>query len=249
MPLNDQQQAACGDQAADFSHLKALFINCTLESSREFAHTEQLMKSAREIMEANGVTTEVIRTVDPALPPGDGPHQREEGLEHADWPALSEKVSGTNILVIGTPSGLGEESLACRLLLQRLYAECGRFDEGSRSIHYGRAGGCVITGNEDGIKHCAMSILYALQLRSRTRSRQSDTGPAGKAGSRPSRRVETGPDGSASDLARLNATFMVWKVLHMASSLENAGGLPPRGSEPRVWIAGCRFDSPGPDHR
>jgi hypothetical protein len=24
-------------------------------------------------------------------------------------------------------------------------------------------GGCLITGNEDGVKHCAMNILYSLQ--------------------------------------------------------------------------------------
>jgi len=32
-----------------------------------------------------------------------------------------------------------------------------------QSLYYGKVGGTVITDNEDGIKHCAMSILYSLQ--------------------------------------------------------------------------------------
>jgi hypothetical protein len=27
----------------------------------------------------------------------------------------------------------------------------------------GRVGGCLLTGNEDGVKHCAMNVLYSLQ--------------------------------------------------------------------------------------
>lgn len=30
-------------------------------------------------------------------------------------------------------------------------------------IYDGKTGGCVITGNEDGITHCSMEILYSLQ--------------------------------------------------------------------------------------
>jgi hypothetical protein len=37
-----------------------------------------------------------------------------------------------------------------------------RNDQG-QSLFYGRTGGALIIGNEDGIKHCGMTILYALQ--------------------------------------------------------------------------------------
>ncbi len=30
-------------------------------------------------------------------------------------------------------------------------------------IYYGKVAGCIITGNEDGIKHCAMGLLYAMK--------------------------------------------------------------------------------------
>ena len=50
--------------------------------------------------------------------------------------------------------------------------------------YYGRAGGCIITGNEDGIKHCSMNILYSLQHIDNVIPPQADAGvsitPAGR---------------------------------------------------------------------
>jgi hypothetical protein len=37
----------------------------------------------------------------------------------------------------------------------------GELNEKGQSSFYGKVGGAVVTGNEDGIKHCAMTILYA----------------------------------------------------------------------------------------
>ncbi len=37
-------------------------------------------------------------------------------------------------------------------------------------------GGCLITGNEDGVKHCSMSILYSLQHLGYTIPPQADAG-------------------------------------------------------------------------
>lgn len=48
------------------------------------------------------------------------------------------------------------------LILERLYAASDWLNDHNQSVDYGRAGACVVTGNEDGIKHCAMSVLYVL---------------------------------------------------------------------------------------
>jgi multimeric flavodoxin WrbA len=48
----------------------------------------------------------------------------------------------------------------CRLIIERLYGMSGELNEKGQSSFYGKNGGTVITGNEDGIKHCAMSILH-----------------------------------------------------------------------------------------
>ena len=247
MILNNQQQALCGGHEFDCSELKALFINCTLKPSREFSHTEQLMKVSQAILDANGVTTDMIRAVDQTLPPGVYPDMREHGFERDDWPALSEKVMAAHILVIGTPIWLGEESSVCRRLIERLYAESGKLNEKHQSIYYGRVGGCLITGNEDGIKHCAMSILYALQHLGYTIPPQADAGWIGEAGPGPSYADEDS-GGPGNDFTQRNTTFMTWNLLHMARMLKDAGGLPAHGNDRKAWTAGCRFDHPNPDY-
>ncbi len=248
MALSARQQALCDTHDFDFSSLNAVFINCTLKPSNQFSHTEALMKVSQDIMDANGVSTQMIRAADHVLPPGVYPDMREHGFERDDWPGLCEKVMGANILVIGTPIWLGEVSSFCRVIIERLYAESGKLNGKNQSIYYGRTGGCLITGNEDGIKHCAMSILYALQHLGYTIPPQADAGWIGEAGPGPSYADEDS-GGPENDFTQRNTTFMTWKLLHMARMLQDADGLPAHGNDRKAWTAGCRFDHPNPDYR
>jgi multimeric flavodoxin WrbA len=86
--------------------------------------------------------------------------------------------------VIGTPIWLGEESSVCRLVIERLYGMSGELNDKGQSIFYGRVGGAVVTGNEDGVKHCAMTILYALSHLGYTIPPQADCGWIGEIGPR-----------------------------------------------------------------
>lgn len=248
MTLNETQQALCRDHDFDFSDLNALFINCTLKRSPETSHTELLMNVAREIMQTNGVSTELVRAADLTLPPGVYPDMTEHGFDHDDWPALCEKVMGAEILVIGTPIWLGEESSVCRVIIERLYAESGKLNDKNQSIYYGRTGGCIITGNEDGIKHCSMSILYALQHLGYTIPPQADAGWIGEAGPGPSY-GDDGKVGLDNDFTQRNTTIMSWNLMHTARMLKDNGGLPSHGNDRKAWAAGCRFDYPNPDYR
>jgi len=78
----------------------------------------------------------------------------EYGL-HDDWPKVYEKVAA-DILIIGTPIWLGERSSVCTRVIERLYAQSGQLNEKGQYSFYGKVGGCIVTGNEDGIKHVAM---------------------------------------------------------------------------------------------
>ncbi|MEP3074527.1 MAG: flavodoxin family protein, partial [Maricaulis sp.] len=49
---------------ADYSDLKAVFINCTLKKSPDVSNTEGLMKVSQAIMDKQGVATQMIRLVD-----------------------------------------------------------------------------------------------------------------------------------------------------------------------------------------
>ncbi|MEX1216773.1 flavodoxin family protein, partial [Saccharospirillum sp.] len=229
MTLNEKQKDLCKNHSFDFSDLKALFINCTLKPSSEFSHTEALMKVPQAIMTANRVSTDMVRAVDLILPPGVYPDMREHGFERDDWPVLCEKVMASNILVVGTPIWLGEESSVCRRIIERLYAESGKLNDRNQSVYYGRAGGCIITGNEDGVKHSSMSILYALQHLGYTIPPQADAGWIGEAGPGPSYGDEDS-NGPENDFTQRNATFMSWNLMHMARILKDAGGIPAHGN-------------------
>jgi multimeric flavodoxin WrbA len=200
------------------------------------------------ILKSNGVPFETLRPVDLNLAPGVQPDMREHGFEHDDWPSLSKKVMAADILIVGTPIWLGEESSVCRRLIERLYAESGKLNEQGQYAYYGRVGGCVVTGNEDGIKHVAMTVLYALQHLGYTIPPQADAGWIGEAGPGPSYADETS-GGPENDFTQRNITFMTWNLLHLARLLKEQGGIPAHGNQRSKWEAGCRFDHPNPDYR
>jgi multimeric flavodoxin WrbA len=232
----------------DFSGLSALFLNCTLKPSGTLSNTEALIGVSRDIMAASGIATEVLRPVDHVLPPGVYPDMTEHGFARDDWPALCEKVMAADILVLGTPIWLGEESSVCRRVIERLYGESGKLNDKGQYIYYGRVGGCVVTGNEDGIKHCAMTVLYALQHLGYTIPPQADCGWVGEAGPGKSY-ADEGSGGPQNDFTQRNTTFMTWNLMHMARLLRDAGGIPAHGNQRSEWEAGCRFDHPNPDYR
>ena len=163
MELNDRQLEQCASSRWDFSDLRALFLNCTLKRSPELSHTNGLIDISRAILEKNGVAVEVLRPVDYHIAHGVYPDMTTQGWKHDDWPGLYEKVRAAEILVITTPIWLGEKSSVCTQTIERLYSSSGDLNEHGQYAYYGRVGGCLITGNEDGAKHCAMNILYSLQ--------------------------------------------------------------------------------------
>jgi len=163
MALNKQQLDECESSNWDFSDLRALFLNCTLKRSPELSHTEGLIEISRAIMEKLGVSVEVLRPVDFKIAYGVYPNMAEQGWAKDDWPGIYEKVKGADMLIITSPIWLGEKSSVCTKIVERLYSTSGDLNELGQYAYYGRVAGCLITGNEDGAKHCSMNILYSLQ--------------------------------------------------------------------------------------
>lgn len=246
--MNEKQKELCENHDFDFSDLKAVFLNCTLKPSGTLSHTAALSDVSKAIMDANKVKTEMIRPVDLDLPPGVYPDMTEHGFETDEWPVLRKKVMESDILVVGTPIWLGEESSVCRRLIERLYGESGNLNDKGQYIYYGRVAGCIVTGNEDGVKHCAMSILYALGHLGYTIPPQADAGWIGEAGPGPSYADEEA-NGPENDFTQRNTTFMTWNLMHMARMIKDSGGIPDHGNQRSEWDAGCTFDHPNPDYR
>ena len=248
MTLTDRQQELCTPSTWDFSDLRALFINCTLKPSPEQSHTRGLMDIAIAIMEANGVTVDTIRAVDHQIAPGVRPDMTEHGADVDAWPAIYEKVQAADILVLGTRLWLGEKSSVCTHVIERLYGNSAELNDAGQYAYYGKVGGCLVTGNEDGVKHCAMNVLYSLQHLGYTIPPQADAGWIGEAGPGPSY-LDDGSGGPENDFTNRNTTFMNWNLLHLARLLKDAGGVPAHGNQRSGWDAGCHYDFPNPEYR
>ncbi len=248
MTMTEKQKALCEGHQFDFSNLSALFLNCTLKPSGTLSNTEALIRVSQAIMQANGVKTEVLRPVDFELAPGVYPDMTEHGFARDDWSQLCQKVMAANILVLCTPIWLGEESSVCRRVIERLYGESSKLNDKGQYIYYGRVGGCLITGNEDGLKHCGMTILYALQHLGYSIPPQADAGWIGEAGPGPSY-ADKDSGGPENDFTQRSTTFMTWNLMHMARLLNEAKGIPAHGNQRSEWEAGCRSDHPNPDYR
>lgn len=248
MELNDKQQRWATTSKWDFSDLKALFISCTLKKSPQVSHTEGLAALSMAIMEKNKIRTELIRAIDYDIAAGVYPDMREQGWKSDDWPAIYKKVQAADILVLCGPIWLGDNSSVMKKVIERLYGNSADLNEQGQYAYYGRVGGCLITGNEDGIKHCAMNILYSLQHLGYVIPPQADAGWIGEAGPGPSY-LDEGSGGQENDFTNRNTTFMTWNLMHVARMLKDAGGMPAHGNQRAAWDAGCRFDFENPEHR
>ncbi len=236
----------------DFTGLKALFINCTLKKSPEKSHTQLLVDISQKIMEKHGVKTDVIRALDHDIAIGVYPDMREHGWKKDEWPVLFKKVAEADILVIAGPIWLGDNSSVTKMIIERLYAHSGDFNDKGQYVYYGKAGGALITGNEDGIKHCAMNILYSLQHIGYSIPPAADAGWIGEAGPGPSYgdKLDDGTIvGKDNDFTNRNTTFMTWNLMHLAKMLKDNGGFPAYGNLRKEWDAGTHFDFENPEYR
>lgn len=240
------------EQKWDFTGLKAIYFNGTLSKGPEPSHTELLINVSRKIMEKHGVETEVIRVIDSGMATGLWPDMTKHGWESDTWPEIYERVKAAEIVVVCGPIWLGDNSSETKKLIERLYAVGHEQNEHGQYIFTGKVGGCLITGNEDGVKHCAMDILYSLQHLSFTIPPTADAGWLGEIGPGPSYGDKL-PDGTHagfdSDFTNRNTTFMTWNVMHMAKLLKDAGGFPVQGNQRSEWDKGARFDFENPEYR
>ena len=238
--------------AWDFSDLRALFISCTLKPSPQISHTEGLAVKSMEIMKRHGVQTELIRAVDHDIATGVYPDMREKGWATDEWPELYKKVQEADILVLAGPIWLGDNSSQTKKIIERLYANSGELNDKGQYAYYGKAGGCLITGNEDGAKHCSMNVLYSLQHLGYVIPPQADAGWVGESGPGASygdKQEDGTVVGVDNDFTNRNTTFMTWNLMHIAKMLKDAGGMPAFGNQRSKWDAGARFDYENPEYR
>ncbi|MGH3925337.1 MAG: flavodoxin family protein, partial [Pseudonocardiaceae bacterium] len=205
------------------------------------SNTAGLMGISTAIMRRHGVHVDEVRAVDHDLAPGVQPDMTEFGFDHDDWPRIYQTVRDADILVIATPIWLGDKSSMCTRVIERLYANSGELNDAGQYAYYGMVGGVIVTGNEDGIKHVAMNVLYSLQHLGCVIPPQADAGWIGEAGPGPSY-LDEGSGGPENEFTQRNTVFMTWNLMHLARMLKRAGGVPAHGNSRRAWDDGARFD-------
>ena len=131
-----------------------------------------------------------IRIVDHTIPAGVHPDMRTQGWGVDYFPDLyREMIEPTDIVVLATAIWFGDQSSMTRLAIERLYGYSGELNDAGQWSYYGKAGGVLVTGNEDGGKHRAAQMLYALSHIGFTIPPQADAYWVGGAG--PVRRAST----------------------------------------------------------
>lgn len=243
-------------KSPDFTNLSAMYVNCTLKKSPETSHTDSLINVSKQIMRKEKVRIDEIRLVDFEVASGVYPDMTEHNWEKDDWPMLFKRIINADILIVGTPIWLGEKSSIAQKLIERLYAMSGQTNDKGQYLFYGKVGGCILTGNEDGIKHCAMGILYSLQHIGYSIPPQADCGWIGEVGPGPSygdtewqgKKLKQ-PVGFESDFTNRNTTFMTYNLLHLASMLKSNNGYSNYGNSRNDWDDGTRWEFKNPEYR
>lgn len=200
--------------------MRALVLNCTLKPSPATSNTEALARVLMRQLEAEGASAELVRLVDLDIRPG---VRTDEGRGDA-WPEIHARLARADILVMATPTWLGQPSSLAQRALERMDALLSETDDRGRPRPMGKVAGVVVTGNEDGAHHIVGVLSQGLIDLGFTVPGQSWTywhlGPG------------PGPDYTDTDQAHdwsdRVARNAARNLVHVARALAAAGPFPPQ---------------------
>jgi multimeric flavodoxin WrbA len=104
------------------------------------------------------VKTDLLRIVDRNILPG-----VESNMGNDDeWPDIRKQILAADILIIATPTWLGQPSSVTQRVLERMDAMISETNKDGLPVAYNKVGGIVVTGNEDGAHHIVAVVAQAL---------------------------------------------------------------------------------------
>lgn len=247
-PISDFIDRQADSASGRYDDVRVVIFNGTTKRSPEQSHTDGLLGIPRRIFERVGARADEVRTVDYEIPAGLWPDMREHGYDRDDFPAIyRDLVVPADIIIIAGPIWLGDQSSPTRKIIERLYAYSGETNDAGQWAYYGKVGGALTTGNEDGGKHVSAQVLYALQHIGLAIPPQSDAYWVGEAGPGPSY-LDPESGGETNAWTTRNTVFMTWNLLHFARLLKDAGGVPAYGNSTHDWDL-SQPDHPNPEYR
>jgi multimeric flavodoxin WrbA len=139
--------------------LRALFLNCTLKKSPEVSNTQALIDKVASLLATMDVACETIRVADHDV--AFGVSSDEGGGDQ--WPSILERIVACDILIVAMPIWFGVRSSVAQMVMERLD---GTYSQGDATTGqyplYGKVGGVIVTGNEDGAHDCCANTLFNL---------------------------------------------------------------------------------------
>ncbi|WP_092808346.1 flavodoxin family protein [Rhodococcus globerulus] len=138
--------------------LTALALTCSLKPSPAASSSELIADQVLAELRKHDVSGESIRLVDIDVRPG-----VETDMGEGDqWPQIRAKIHAADILLISTPTWLGQMSSVAKRALERLDAELSETDEHGRPSMFDKVAVAAVVGNEDGAHAIVASLFQAL---------------------------------------------------------------------------------------
>jgi multimeric flavodoxin WrbA len=138
--------------------LTAFALTCSLKPSPAASSSALIADQVLAELRKHDVSGESIRLVDIDVRPG-----VETDMGEGDqWPQIRAKIHAADILLISTPTWLGQMSSVAKRALERLDAELSETDEHGRPAMFDKVAVAAVVGNEDGAHAIVASLFQAL---------------------------------------------------------------------------------------
>jgi multimeric flavodoxin WrbA len=138
--------------------LRALALVCTLSPSPAASSSHLIAEQLLAALAKHGVDGSAVRVVDHDVKPG---VEMDMGSGDA-WPAIRQQIMDADILVLATPTWMGQHSSVAQRVLERLDAELSEKDDEGRLRTFGKVAVAAVVGNEDGAHHISSILFQAL---------------------------------------------------------------------------------------
>ena len=138
--------------------LTALALVCTLKPSPGESSSVLIARQLLGELGKHDVTGGLVRVVDHDVKPG---VELDMGGGDA-WPEIRARVVEADILIISTPTWMGQQSSVCQRVLERLDAELAQTGDNGQPSVAGKVALAAVVGNEDGAHHVSGILFQTL---------------------------------------------------------------------------------------
>ena len=138
--------------------ITALALVCTLNPSPAESSSDLIARQLLDDLAKHDVGGHTVRVVDHDVKPG---VQLDMGDGDA-WPQIRAQMIDADILIISTPTWMGQQSSVCQRVLERLDAELSETGSNGQPLVAGKVGLAAVVGNEDGAHHISAVLFQGL---------------------------------------------------------------------------------------